>query len=139
MMIGFNFLNPSASEHLFPTMQAKGIGVLGMFAVRRALSHPEVLREVLKELIAHDFVKGDSINLDTLTPILPAGTSEEDLTDIAYRFCRDTPGVDVVLSGTGNPAHLEANIRSLTAPPLEENHRTALLHLFAKVNHLSGN
>ena len=40
------------------------------------------------------------------------------LTDAAYRFARHEPGIDVVLFGTGNAAHLDANIRSILAPPL---------------------
>ncbi|HEX2891219.1 hypothetical protein, partial [Vineibacter terrae] len=38
--------------------------------------------------------------------------------DAAYRFARHEPGADVVLFGTGNRAHLRANIESILKPPL---------------------
>jgi aryl-alcohol dehydrogenase-like predicted oxidoreductase len=38
--------------------------------------------------------------------------------DAAYRYARHEPGADVVLFGTGDPDHLESNVRSILAPPL---------------------
>jgi aryl-alcohol dehydrogenase-like predicted oxidoreductase len=38
--------------------------------------------------------------------------------DAAYRFARHSPGIDVVLFGTGNVAHLRSNIASILRPPL---------------------
>jgi L-galactose dehydrogenase len=38
--------------------------------------------------------------------------------DAAYRFARHQPGIDVVLFGTGNVAHLRSNIASILRPPL---------------------
>ena len=38
MMVGFNILNQSARERVFPTAMEKNVGILIMFAVRRALS-----------------------------------------------------------------------------------------------------
>ena len=42
----------------------------------------------------------------------------ESVIDAAYRFARHEPGIDVVLFGTGNVAHLRANIASILRPPL---------------------
>jgi aryl-alcohol dehydrogenase-like predicted oxidoreductase len=55
--------------------------------------------------------------------------------EAAYRYARYEPGVDVVLFGTGNSAHLRANIASLTKPPLPEPDRAKLAALFG---HLTG-
>jgi L-galactose dehydrogenase len=144
LMIGFNFLNQSARERVFVATQKKNIGVLGMFAVRRAISRPEVLREVLEGLVEQGLVEQGlvdtgAIDLKTLAPLLPPGMSEADLTDIAYRFCNHEPGMHVVLSGTGNPDHLVANAQSLTAPPLDNAHIATLKHLFRMVDNISGN
>jgi L-galactose dehydrogenase len=139
MMVGFNFLNQSARARVFAKTQEKGIGTLGMFAVRRAISRPDVLRTVLTELAAQGLVDTDAIEIATLAPLLPPGASEEDLTDIAYRFCNHEPGVDVVLSGTGNPAHLTANVQSLTSPSLASAHIATLQHVFRRVDTISGN
>jgi aryl-alcohol dehydrogenase-like predicted oxidoreductase len=59
--------------------------------------------------------------------------------DAAYRFCRHEPGVDVVLTGTGNPEHLKANVDSLLRPALPEPVRQRLKELFSQVNWLTGN
>ena len=56
-----------------------------------------------------------------------------------YRFCRDEPGVHVVLSGTGSVAHLEANARSLDGPPLPSATVERLARIFARVDSVSGN
>ena len=52
------------------------------------------------------------------------------LPDAAYRFCRDEPGVHVVLSGTGNAGHLDANLASFARPPLTQETRDRLIHIF---------
>ncbi len=44
MMVGFNMVNQSARDVVFPAAQEKNIGILGMFAVRRALTSAESLR-----------------------------------------------------------------------------------------------
>jgi len=51
--------------------------------------------------------------------------------EAAYRFCRWESGVDVLLSGTGNIAHLEANVDSVVKPPLKAIHLEQLESLFA--------
>lgn len=65
--------------------------------------------------------------------------SAENLPDAAYRFCRYEPGIHVVLSGTGNREHLEANLASLNRPPLPPHHIERLKHLFRRVDSVSGN
>jgi aryl-alcohol dehydrogenase-like predicted oxidoreductase len=60
------------------------------------------------------------------------------LPDAAYRFCRDEPGTHVILSGTGNPAHLQANLASFSRPPLPESDRRRLEHIFRHVDSVSG-
>jgi aryl-alcohol dehydrogenase-like predicted oxidoreductase len=59
--------------------------------------------------------------------------------DAAYRFCRFEPGAHIVLSGTGNLEHLEANVASILRPPLPEPDLLKLKSLFAKVDSISGN
>jgi hypothetical protein len=61
-----------------------------------------------------------------------AGASS--ITDAAYRFARHEPGVDVVLFGTGDGDHLQANIASLLAPPLPLADRLTLTKLFGRLS-----
>jgi len=65
--------------------------------------------------------------------IHPHGASS--LTDAAYRYVRHEPGVDVVLFGTGDQAHLQSNIESILRPPLPQADRDRMKALFS---HLRG-
>ena len=138
MMVGFNLLNQSARERVFAYTVPKQIGVLAMFVVRQALSRPTHLRQTIAELVEQGQVNQDVLDPnDPLGFLLHAGGAES-VPDAAYRFCRDEPGVHVVLSGTGNMQHLEENIASIRRPPLPEKDRQQLMHLFAKVDTVSG-
>jgi L-galactose dehydrogenase len=53
--------------------------------------------------------------------------------EAAYRYARHEPGADVVLFGTGNPAHLEANIASILKPPLPAADSARLAELFGEL------
>ena len=57
----------------------------------------------------------------------------------AYRFCLHEPGLDVILSGTGNPGHLRQNVRSLSGPPLPQEVKTRLKAIFGAVDSVTGN
>jgi aryl-alcohol dehydrogenase-like predicted oxidoreductase len=102
-----------------------------MFAVRRALTNPARLREVLEEL-------GGSAALGAeLEAEHPLGFLR-DVRDAAYRFCANEPGADVVLTGTGNVQHLEENIESLLSGPLPTEQMQRLDRLFGGVDSVSG-
>lgn len=133
VMVGFNLLNPSARHRVLPTTQAKGIGTLCMFAVRRALSQPDALRELVAKLLEKDEIPDE---LDRETPLAFLG---ESLQEAAYRFCLWEPGIDVVLSGTGNLDHLRENARSLDSPPLPPEAMERLRRVFGRVDSVSGN
>jgi L-galactose dehydrogenase len=137
VMVGFNILNQSARARIFARTLERRVGTLVMFAVRRALSRPDRLRELLGELSARGKVSPELLE-DGLDFLLREGTASS-LPDAAYRFCRDEPGVNVVLAGTGNEDHLLENTRSLlTKPPLPADVRERLLALFEKVDDVSG-
>ena len=59
----------------------------------------------------------------------------DSIIDAAYRFACHEPGADVVLFGTGDTAHLDANIQSILKPVLPEPVRAKLTALFG---HLEG-
>lgn len=138
MMVGYNILNPSAAHRIFPTTRKKGIGTQVMFAVRRALSQPERLSEVIAQLRERGAV-GDDVpaSPEALDFLLHDGGAER-LPEAAYRFCRHTPGVDVVLSGTGNVEHLSANADALQRSPLPKADLERLRAMFGRVDCVSG-
>lgn len=138
VMVGFNILNQTAREMVLPATSEKGIATECMFAVRRAFSNPERLREVVTELKESGEVEADAVDsADPLAWVLEesdAGT----LTEAAYRFCRHEPGIDLVLTGTGNARHLEENVSSLLKPPLPAAVTERLRKIFGKVHSVSG-
>jgi L-galactose dehydrogenase len=132
MMVGFNLLNPSARTKVLPLTRERNVGTLIMFAVRRALTNPTRLCEVIETLLSSGELAPSSID-----PRAPLGFLG-DVRDAAYRFCSHEPGADVVLTGTGRIDHLEENVRSLLAPPLEKQLLERLERLFGRVSSVSG-
>ena len=106
-----------------------------MFAVRRALTRPDALRELLDNLIAEGRLNPADLDDGPDGPLGFLG----DVVNAGYRFCRHEPGVDVVLFGTGNVEHLETNLKSLNDPPLPPDILARLEKLFGQIDDVSGN
>lgn len=132
-MLAFHMMHQNARQKLFPAMQAMRIGTLMMFAVRSIFARPEQLKATMRDLVAAGEVPQRLINMDDPLGFLvhPGGASS--VIDAAYRFVRHEPGVDVVLFGTGEQAHLRSNIESILKPPLPEADREKLTALFGRL------
>lgn len=139
VMVGFNLLNPSARRTVFPLTSEKRVGVLNMFAVRRALSQPERLRSLFGELLEQGLLAPDCIDSDDPLGFVLRESGAATLPEAAYRFCRHEPGVDVVLSGTGNAQHLRENIEAILKPPLAPAALQRLRELFGHLDSLTAN
>ena len=139
VMVGFNLLNQSARERLLAKTIEKNIGVLNMFAVRRALSDPAALKELLLDLRSRDLVDPDLVGDEQALDFLLSEGGAESLPEAAYRFCRYEPGVHVVLSGKGKLDHLDRNAASLARRPLPEEDVARLKLMFRRVDDVSGN
>ncbi len=139
VMVGFSLLNQSARQTILPLTQAKGIGTLCMFAVRRALSQPAILIELMQGLVTNGLI--DASEFDPAAPLafLTNDGVAESLQEAAYRYCLWEPGIDVVLSGTGNIDHLRQNVEFLSRNPLPKEVLSRLANVFAKVDSVSGN
>ena len=138
-MVGFNLLNQSARERVLKYTREKGIGTLGMFAVRRALIDQTWLRSLMARLAesgeidpalaaAPDFM--DALNLNGVA---------ESLSEAAYRFCAFEPGLDCILSGTSSAEHLRQNLAAVERGPLPAQVIAHLGQLFGGVEGFSGN
>lgn len=136
LMVGFNILNQTARETVFEKALAQNVGIQIMFAVRRALRHPENLGEFVADLVQKGQIDPADIAAEAFPDFLLRDAFS--LPDAAYRFCRDEPGVHVVLSGTGNSAHLEANLESFSRPPLPEETLVKLKQIFRNVDSTTG-
>jgi len=139
IMVGFSLLNPSARKNIFPLTLRSGVGVLDMFAVRRALSQPTRLKEMCIELVENGAIAKGSLELDDPLGFLLKETDAATLPEAAYRFCRHERGVDVVLTGTGNLDHLRDNIAAILKPPLPTQALAKLESLFGALDSLTGN
>jgi L-galactose dehydrogenase len=139
VMVGFNLLNPSARDRVLPVTEAHRVGVEVMFAVRRALSHPDQLRLVAGQLVEDGYLGAGDLDVDDPLGFLVHEGGAGSVVEAAYRFVRHEPGCHVVLTGTGNPAHLEENIVSIGLPRLPESDLERLRGLFGHLDHLSGN
>ena len=105
IMAGFNFSNASAAESVFPAARKADVGVIGMFAMRGLIGRRG----------AGDAEPG--VPFESIDRLLEE-TGTKSLTELAYRYCRHQPGMDVVMTGTGDPEHLRENIAAALLPPL---------------------
>ena len=138
VMVGFNILNQTARDTVFPLTQAEDVAVQIMYAVRLALSQPAKLAAALETLIAEGQLDADEVDLANPLGFVMEESDATSLVDASYRFCRYEPGVHVVLSGTGNPVHLKSNIESLSRPPLPVAVVHKLRHIFRQANAVTG-
>jgi aryl-alcohol dehydrogenase-like predicted oxidoreductase len=134
-MVAFHMMHQVARTNVFEQTQAKGIGTLLMFAVRSIFADPPRIAREVRELAAKGLVDPSlSATNDPLGFLIHEGGACT-LVEAAYRYARHEPGVDVVLFGTSNPAHLRSNVASLLKPPLPDADRAKLAALF---EHLTG-
>jgi aryl-alcohol dehydrogenase-like predicted oxidoreductase len=138
VMVGFNLLNQSARARVFPFTREKNIGVLNMFAVRRALSQPERLKQLMEELQQRRLVDSSACGDGAPLEFLIQEGKANSYPDAAYRYCRHEPGVHVVLTGTGNLEHLQANLDSMTKPALPPSVLQKLQQIFARIDSVTG-
>jgi aryl-alcohol dehydrogenase-like predicted oxidoreductase len=137
-MVGFNLLNPSARERVLAVTRQKGIGTLGMFAVRRGLIDESLLRVLLQRLAESDEIDPKLTAAPDLFESLGLRGASETLSEAAYRFATFEPGMDCVLSGTSSADHLRANLEAVQRGPLPPETLVRLGQIFGKVDSLSG-
>ena len=135
-MLAYSLVNQGARTKVFPVTARRGIGTLLMFVVRNIFSNDAYRRAVFAKLVEDGLLDKSVLSggADPLAFLVSEGGAES-ITDAAYRYARHEKGADVILFGTGNRAHVKANIESILRPPLpapviERLHRT--------FGHLSG-
>jgi L-galactose dehydrogenase len=138
IMVGFSLVNPSARSRVLPHTQQQNIGVLGMFAVRRALSQPAHLKALMADLRNSGQIPRGAWDEDDPLGFLLANGKAATIPEAAYRFCRHEPGIHTILTGTGNVEHLKENVAALLKPPLAPADLQRLADLFGHVDSVSG-
>ena len=133
MMVAFHMLNQNARQRVFPATQGKNIGTLLMFAVRAIFSVPGRLQRDIAELVAEGKLPKWLADKKQPLDFLLHEQGARDIIEAAYRYARHEPGAHVVLFGTGNPDHLEPNIRAILQPPLPTADTQKIAELFDKL------
>ena len=138
IMVGYSLLNPSASKEILPLAIEKKIGVLCMFAVRSALSNPEQLKKDVQKILANGQADPSLFKSEEPLDFLNRNGVASSIMEAAYRYCRHSPGIDVVLTGTGNIEHLKDNLVSIQGAKLPEETLLQLEKMFGNVDCVSG-
>ncbi len=138
IMVGFNLLNQSGRERVLKPARTHDMGTLCMFAVRKALRSWEAVVPFLQQLVESAELDAGKINFNDIRGTFTQGLIETTLPDLAYRFVQAEKDFDVILSGTGNLAHIEENYRSFNTGPLPEALVTHLRSLFQDAQSASG-
>ena len=109
-----------------------------MHAVRRALSRPGRLSEILSALIADGLVDGDALDLADPLGFLVTEGGVRSVVDASYRWARHQAPDAVILTGTGSAEHLRENVTSIDSPPLAPQAIARLDALFGQLATRSG-
>lgn len=135
MMVSFNMMHQGAVDHVLPAARQRNVGTLVMAPARCLVNTPDRLAQEIKSLADEGTLPASLGESDDPLGFLMREGGAETLLDAAYRFARHESGADLVLFGTGDIGHLEANIASLLKPPLESAGVDCLTALFG---HLRG-
>jgi aryl-alcohol dehydrogenase-like predicted oxidoreductase len=135
VMLAYSLMNQGARHRIFPATQRRGIGTLLMFVVRNLFSNAAHRRDIFAELVKQGHLEASILSEGDPLGFLVAEGGAESITDAAYRYARHEQGVDVVLFGTGNKAHVKDNVASILRPPLAPSIVERLRALFG---HLTG-
>ena len=134
-MLAYSLMNQGARHRIFPVTQRRGIGTLLMFVVRNIFSNAAYRRDIFAELVEQGQLDRSILSAGDPLEFLVAEGGAQSITDAAYRYARHEQGVDVVLFGTGNRAHVKDNVDSILRPPLPP---AIVERLHASFGHLLG-
>ena len=130
VMTGFTFFNQSARDTLFPRTMERDVAVEIMASARSYFSRPGQLAEEVGRLVEAGVIGREAVDLADPLGFLARAGGVRSTSEASYRFVAHEPGVHVVLVGTGNPVHLEENVRALGAGPLPTAVHERLVSLF---------
>jgi aryl-alcohol dehydrogenase-like predicted oxidoreductase len=133
LMFAFNLMSQNARSLLLPKTQKNNIGVLGMFAVRSIFSTAGRIEEELEKLAAAGKIPAELAAEKPALRFLFEKGGADTIIEAAYRYARYEPGIDVVMFGTGNPDHVDANINSILKPALPAAMTVRLEELFGEL------
>ncbi|MDA1068626.1 MAG: aldo/keto reductase [Verrucomicrobia bacterium] len=129
-MIAYSLLSPDPEIKILPQCQKQAVGVIGMTAVRRALSDHQILEDLIRKAKTENRMKQDALPdkgpLDWLLD-----ETIHTLASAGYSYVLSNSAVQTVLSGTTNPDHLVKNLKAALSKPLDEEKRKRLRSIFS--------
>jgi aryl-alcohol dehydrogenase-like predicted oxidoreductase len=134
-MLAYSLMNQGARRRIFPITRRRGIGTLLMFVVRNLFSKAAYRHDIFATLVEQGHLDSSILADGDPLGFLVAEGAAESITDAAYRYARHEQGVDVVLFGTGNKAHVKDNVDSILRPALPP---PIIERLHATFGHLTG-
>jgi L-galactose dehydrogenase len=134
IMLGFNFIHQLAERRILPEAKRQDIGVLCMYAVRGPLAKLDTANALVRKVIEAGEVDAPTVDAANPLGLLLEPGAAGSLSEAAYRICRHTLGVDVVITGTSNVDHLKDNLRAIQMPSLPHAVRERLTKIFANVD-----
>ncbi|MDH3239303.1 MAG: aldo/keto reductase [Alphaproteobacteria bacterium] len=135
MMVSFNLMHQGARARVLPKAKKRNLGTVIMAPARCRVSTPDRLAQAITALAEQGALPPAFGETDDPLGFLVHEGGADSLMDAAYRFARHETGADVVLFGTGDLGHLEANIASLLKPPLP---KADVDRLATQFGHLKG-
>ncbi|MDP6509491.1 MAG: aldo/keto reductase [Chloroflexota bacterium] len=136
-MVGYNLLNSCAEDALFDVCREHDIGVIVMFAVRRAMSDAARRNEIFAELVKDGSLDPDSVDAaDPLGWVLRDGVGS--IPEAAYRFALEPNVVGTVLTGTSKIEHLRHNLAAVAAGPLPPDLRREIRERYGQLTQSLG-
>lgn len=136
IMIGFNLLNQSGAP-IAAHAKKRGSGIIAMYAIRRKLRDARNLEYILAQLVKRGLIDKRDGDPQKITRLLN-NHGVKSIAEAAIRFSRYELGADVVLTGTGNVRHLEANVIASHAGRLPEAVLVEFHRLFGKIDCVTG-
>jgi L-galactose dehydrogenase len=129
----YGILNQLAADKALPLAIEHNVGIVNMAAVRERLPDPTLLKQTVAEWKAAGHL--DESDLPEKRPLDWLVHDDVDsVVSAGYKFAADHPAISTVLTGTATIAHLEANVKALENPRLDEPDRQRLVELFGKID-----
>ena len=135
LTIAFHMLNQRPRKHVLPIAMCQDKGIQAMYVVRAIFSNPDRLRRAAGDEVTAGTLPAHLADDPEPLAFLVHEGGAESLVDAAYRCVRHRPGCHVTLFGTGDIAHVAANVASILRGPLPEADCRRLAAIFG---HLTG-
>ncbi len=136
-MVGYNLLNSCAEDELLDVCRENNVGVIVMFAVRRAMTDAARRREIFEDLVKDGLLNRDDVDGDDPLAWI-VGDEVGSVPEAGYRFALEPDVVGTVLTGTSKVEHLRQNLAAVESGPLPAKLRVAIRERYGHLTQALG-